>query len=184
MALFGRKKTTVGLDIGSGLDQGRRDRPLEARARARRASRSRRCSPTRSSKAKSWTRASSPTRSRRRSAARGVTAKDVVTAVGGRDVIIKKISDRAREGAAGARADALGSGAARAVRHGVGGAGFPDPRSRRRRRGDERAARRRQARADRVEGARAHRCRPRARRSSTSKPSRCTTRSRSIIPTR
>ena len=92
--------------------------------------------------------------------------------------------DRAREGAAGARADALGSGAARAVRHGVGGAGLPDPRSRRRRRGDERAARRRQARADRVEAARPHRRRARARRSSTSTPSRCTTRSRSTIPTR
>ena len=65
-------------------------------------------------------------------AAAGVKTKKVVTAVGGRDVIIKRIQIERVKEAAGARADALGSRAARAVRHGVGGAGLPDPRSRRR----------------------------------------------------
>ena len=66
-------------------------------------------------------------------ASAGIKAKKVVTAVGGRDVIIKKIAmDRMKEAEA-REAHPLGSGAARAVRHGQRRARLPDPRSRRRR---------------------------------------------------
>ena len=133
MALFGRKKTTVGLDIGSGLikvaviDHSKKepelvrvavaplladaivegevmDPGIVAEAIQARARRRRR--------------QDEAGRHRRRRPRRDH----------------QEDPDRAREGAAGARADALGSRAARAVRHGVGGAGLPDPRSRRRRR--------------------------------------------------
>ena len=132
MALFGRKKTTIGLDIGSGLikvavvDHGRGDpqlvkvaiTPLPADAIV---------------EGEVMDPASSPTRFAPRSTPPASRAKGVVTAVGGRDVIIKKIqTERVKE----AQARELIRWEAEQhvpVRHGIGRARLPDSRSRRRR---------------------------------------------------
>ena len=97
MISFGRKKVTVGLDIGSGLvkvaviEHGSGEPELVR-------SPSRRSSPTPSSRARSWTPGIVCEAILAALEQAGLKSKDVVTAVGGRDVIIKKIQiERVKE---------------------------------------------------------------------------------------
>ena len=163
MALFGRKKTTVGLDIGSGLikvaviDHSKKEPelvrvavvPLLADAIV---------------EGEVMDPGIVAEAIQAALAAADVKTKQVVTAVGGRDVIIKKIQiERVKEQQA---RELMRWEAEQHVPFDMESVELDfqilDPDARRR--GDERAARRRQARADRVEAAHPHRRRASIRR--------------------